>query len=97
MQKKTSVIKPDMQTDVIMAYDYDRAPADPRHGGKLTAEMAAERIKELEEALRDLAMLERVQTPDMSGKRRTYAFMQNGKVLAECLDKARELLGMEGR
>ena len=31
-----------------MKYDYDNAPTDPRHGGKLTAEMAAERIKELE-------------------------------------------------
>ena len=81
----------------MTTYDYDRAPTDPRHGGKLTEEMAAERIKELEDALRDLAMLERTQTPGMSGKRRTYAYMQNGTVLAECLDKARELLGMESR
>ena len=80
-----------------MVYDYDSAPTDPRHGGKLTAEQARERIAELEAALRDLAMLERSQAPDMGGKRRTYAFMQNGKVLAECLDRARAVLGMEPR
>ena len=79
-----------------MTYDYDRAPTDPRHGGKLTAEMAAGRIKELEDALRDLAGLEKTFTPK-GEKRRSFAVMQNGKVLAECLDKARELLGMEPR
>ena len=36
----------------LMAYDYDNAPTDPAHGGKLTAEMARERIAELEAALR---------------------------------------------
>jgi hypothetical protein len=29
-------------------YDYDNAPTDPRHGGKLTADQAAARIAELE-------------------------------------------------
>ena len=79
--------------DMEPSWAYDRAPTDPRHGGKLTAEQAAARIAELESALRDLVMLERVVAPDMSGKRRTYAHMQNGKILADCLDAARELLG----
>ena len=83
-----------------MSYDYNDAPTDPVHGGKLTANMARARISELEgrvvelqSALRDLVMLEQVQTPDMSGRPRTYAHMQNGKVLAECLDRARDVLG----
>jgi len=52
-----------------------------------------ERIAELEAALRDLVMLERTFTPDMSGERRTYAMMQNGKVLADALDAGRRVLG----
>ena len=76
---------------------YDSAPTDPRTGGKLTQEMAYARVVELETALRDLVMLERTQAPDMGGKRRRWAFMQTGQVLAECLDHARELLGMEQR
>lgn len=55
-------------------------------------EQAHRRIAALEDALRDPVRLERTQTPDMSGKRRTYAMMQNGKVLADCLDAARDLL-----
>ena len=55
------------------------------------------RVAVLEKALGDLVMLERVTAPDMSGKRRTYAHMQNGKVLADCLDAAREVLGLEPR
>jgi hypothetical protein len=35
-----------------MTYDYDNAPTDPHRGGKMTAEMAAARIAELEAALR---------------------------------------------
>lgn len=50
------------------------------------------RIAELEAALFDLVHLERIQAPDMGGKRRAYAFMQNGEVLADCLDRARALL-----
>lgn len=46
-----------------MSYDYDRAPTDPRHGGKLTAEMAAERIAELEAiAHSTMAMLDEIAT-----------------------------------
>ena len=30
-----------------MTYDYDNAPTDPHHGGKLTAEMADARLREL--------------------------------------------------
>lgn len=52
-----------------------------------------DRVCELQSALRDLVMLERVQAPDMGSKPRTYAFMQNGKVLAEVLDRARTVLG----
>lgn len=29
-------------------YDYDQAPTDPRHGGKLTAEQASTRLADLE-------------------------------------------------
>jgi hypothetical protein len=49
-------------------------------------------IQDLRAVLRDLVMLERVVTPDMSGKRRAYAHMQNGSVLAETLDRARAVL-----
>lgn len=52
------------------------------------------RAAELEIALYDLVMLERTQTPDMSGKRRKFACMRNGDVLADCLDRARALIGM---
>lgn len=52
-----------------------------------------ERVVELQLALRDLVMLERVHAPDMGSKPRTYAHMQNGKVLAEALDRARDVLG----
>ena len=37
-----------------MSWDYDNAPTDPAHGGKLTAEQACARIDELELALVDL-------------------------------------------
>lgn len=50
------------------------------------------RVAALEVAVYDLVNMERVQTPDMSGKRRTYAYMRNGAVLADCLDRARALL-----
>lgn len=72
--------------------DIDRT-VDDHNTFARKAEPLRKRISELERALRDLVMLERTQTPDMSGKRRTYAMMQNGKVLAECLDNARRLLG----
>lgn len=77
----------------------DSSPTDPHHGGKLTPDMMADRIRQLEArtealefALFDLVHLERTITPDMSGKKRKFAYMQNGFVLAECLDRARELL-----
>lgn len=50
------------------------------------------RICELQVALRDLVLLERVQSPDMSGRRRTHASMQSGTELADALDRARNLL-----
>ena len=53
------------------------------------------RVEQLEMALFDLVHMERTQTPDMSGKRRKFAHMQNGAVLAECLDNARKLLGLD--
>lgn len=56
---------------------------------------ARERVAKLASALRNLVMLERTKTPDMGGKRRRYAFMQNGTVLADCLDEARHLLDGE--
>lgn len=55
-------------------------------------EAAYRRIVALEMALFDLVNMERTVTPDMSGKRRTFAYMRNGKVLADCLDRARALL-----
>lgn len=46
-----------------MKYDYDRAPTDSRHGGKLTAEMATERIAELEAMVHNCkAMLDEIAT-----------------------------------
>lgn len=50
------------------------------------------RAADLEQALFDLVNMERTVAPDMGGKRRTFAYMRNGKVLAECLDRARALL-----
>lgn len=58
-------------------------------------EMICDRVKALEFALWELVSLERTQAPDMSGKRRAYAMMQNGKVLAEAIDRARDLLGYD--
>lgn len=55
-------------------------------------EAAHRRIADLEMALFDLVNMERTVTPDMGGKRRTFAYMRNGNVLAECLDRARALL-----
>ncbi len=65
---------------------------------KLTASekrvaILGDHVCELQSALRDLVMLERVSAPDMSSKPRTYALMQNGAVLAEALDRARSVLG----
>jgi hypothetical protein len=64
---------------------------EARHRERIAA--LEERVVELQAALRDLVMLERVQAPDMGSKPRTYAFMQNGKVLADALDAARDVLG----
>lgn len=49
-------------------------------------------IVDLQKAIIDLVVLERVQAPDMSGRRRTHASMQNGAELADALDRARNLL-----
>ena len=35
-------------------YDYDSAPTDPTHGGKMTAEQAGERIAWLEARVQEL-------------------------------------------
>lgn len=53
---------------------------------------AADEIERLRFAIYDLVNMERTQTPDMSGKRRTFAYMRNGTVLADCIDRARALL-----
>lgn len=74
-------------------WNYDNAPTDPNHGGKMTAEMAAKRIEDLERVVRDFLALERVAAPDMSGKKRGYAFMRSGPSLAAVLDAAEELVG----
>lgn len=75
----------------MSGYD-SAAPTDPVHGGKMTFEQCATRIADLEEALFDLVGMERTIQPDMSGKRRTYAYMRNGQTLADCLDRARLLI-----
>ena len=62
------------------------------HAAKNKIEKQAERNASLEVAIFDLVNMERTQTPDMSGKRRTFAYMRNGTVLADCLDRARALL-----
>lgn len=76
----------------MIDWDYDNAPTDPHHGGKLTAEMAAERIAALERVVADFLALERVQTPEMSGKRRTFGYIRPGPSLAAVLDAARILV-----
>ncbi len=40
-----------------MTYDYDNAPTDPTHGGKMTAEQAAEEIRRLRGALEKIQRL----------------------------------------
>jgi hypothetical protein len=79
-----------MSSGFVSGWDYDNAPTDPRTGGKLTAAMAVERIKELEEALRNLVALE-------VGRARhgTFAYVRSGPSLALCLNDARRVLGME--
>lgn len=58
--------------------------------------LAKDQVAKLREALFDLVHMERTVTPDMaagrSGKRRKFAYMQNGTTLAVCLDRARALL-----
>lgn len=51
-----------------------------------------ENAKGLVEALTDLVGLERTAAPDVSGKRRKFAYMRNGELLADCLDRARTAL-----
>lgn len=51
-----------------------------------------EKAKGLVEALTDLVGLERTVAPDMGGKRRKFAYMRNGELLADCLDRARTTL-----
>jgi hypothetical protein len=51
----------------MTAYDYDKAPTDPTHGGKFTEEMARERIAELEAALRPFAEAYRKVWPQIAG------------------------------
>ena len=76
--------------------NYDDHPTDSMHGGKMSVEQMAERIEQLETVLRDFVDLERMQTPDMSGKRREFAYIRPGASLAATLDAARELLGNTG-
>lgn len=73
--------------------NYDDHPTDPTHGGKMTVEQMAERIRDLEAVCRDFLALERTQAPDMSGKRRQFAYISPGPSLAAVLDAARVLLG----
>lgn len=73
--------------------NYDEHPTDPRHGGKMTVEQMAERIEVLETVVRDFLALERASAPDMSGKRRDFAYIRPGPSLAATLDAARELVG----
>lgn len=63
----------------------------------MTDELAALRQHnfELKCALFDVLSMERTVTPDMGGKRRTFAYMRNGQVLADCIDRGWELLGYD--
>lgn len=54
-------------------------------------------VFDLKVALFDVISLERTITPDMSGKRRKFAYMRNGPLLAECIDRAWALLGHDWR
>lgn len=66
------------------------SPELPEGAGLLLE--AADEIDRMRTAIFDLVNMERTVTPDMGGKKRTFAYMRNGKVLAECLDRARSLL-----
>jgi len=68
------------------------APTDPAHGGKMTAEQMAERIKDLETALRNFLALEIRPTND---KRNDFAVMRSGPSLAATLDAAEALLRID--
>lgn len=56
-----------------------------------------QQVSDLKVALFDVISMERTQAPDMSGKRRRYAYMRNGDVLAQCIDRAWDLLGYDWR
>lgn len=58
----------------MTTWDYDNAPTDPRHGGKLTAEMAKARIAELEAMVHSCkAMLDEIATAAGFGAGDTYS------------------------
>lgn len=57
-----------------MTYNYDNAPTDPHHGGKLTAEMVVKRIAELEAiCLSTKAMLDEIAEAAGFGLGDTYS------------------------
>lgn len=58
----------------MTTWDYDNAPTDPMHGGKLTADMAAQRIVELEAIVHTRkAMLDEIATAAGFGAGDTYS------------------------
>lgn len=93
-------LTPDMMVERIRELEGDLSVMRLQLDARICSECPAgdrlaqlsNRICELESSLRDLVILERTQTPDVSGKKRRYAFMQNGIILAECLDTARVVL-----
>jgi hypothetical protein len=52
-------------------------------------------LERMHKALERLVGLERVEAPDMSGKRREFAYMHYGRDLADALDDARRALNGE--
>lgn len=81
---------PDRLRHLYNIWNNPPSPELPEWAGLLLE--AADEMDRMRTAIFDLVNMERTQTPDMSGKRRTYAYMRNGAVLAECLDRARALL-----
>lgn len=69
----------------------ERKKSARRHAEKVSLE-GADYICALQDALRDLVLLEKHPDPSWERKSGRYAMMQNGKILADALDQAHCLL-----
>ncbi len=55
-----------------MSHDYDNAPTDPHHGGKLTANMALEIAERQNATLHDEAMVAQARIENLEAKAALY-------------------------